>query len=169
MPLSSAYFVSNTGMPLLSTPVAAFLATASMDRQFLFIPAWLQAGYIVCTRAFLYCIVSWYRIHHFPEVPSPAISKLFTICIYAHTTTITVLWPFFLGQPGWAGARREHLDFMVQGKINSGTHTDHPHGCHSIRTKQCPPPPSPIFYRPDALPATQPTVSKHWRQLAHSD
>jgi len=22
----------------------------------------------------------------------------------------------------------------------------------------------PIFYRPDALPATQPTVSKHWRQ-----
>jgi len=27
----------------------------------------------------------------------------------------------------------------------------------------------PFFYRPDALPATQPTVSKHWRQLAHSD
>jgi len=27
-------------------------------------------------------------------------------------------------------------------------------------------PPS-IFYRPDALPAAQPTVSKHWRQLAH--
>ena len=24
----------------------------------------------------------------------------------------------------------------------------------------------PYFYRPDALPATQPTVSKHWRQLA---
>ena len=26
----------------------------------------------------------------------------------------------------------------------------------------------PLFYRPDALPA-QPTVSVHWRQLAHSD
>jgi len=26
-----------------------------------------------------------------------------------------------------------------------------------------------IFYRPDALPATQPTASKHQRQLAHSD
>jgi len=25
--------------------------------------------------------------------------------------------------PGWAGARRELLDFMVQGKINSGRHT----------------------------------------------
>ena len=27
----------------------------------------------------------------------------------------------------------------------------------------------PFFYRPDALLAAQPTVSKHWRQLAHSD
>jgi len=26
----------------------------------------------------------------------------------------------------------------------------------------------PFFYRPDALPAAQPTVSKHWRQLVHS-
>jgi len=25
------------------------------------------------------------------------------------------------------------------------------------------------FYMPDALPAAQPTVSKHWRQLVHSD
>jgi len=31
---------------------------------------------------------------------------------------------------------------MVQGKINSGRHTDHPAGCHSIRTNQSPPPPS---------------------------
>jgi len=53
---------------------------------------------------------------------------------------------------------------MVQGKINRGRHTDHPDGHHSIQTKQCPPPPSPMFYRPDALPAAQPTVSKHWRQ-----
>jgi len=30
-------------------------------------------------------------------------------------------------------------------------------GHHSIWTKQCPSP-------PDALPAAQPTVSKHWRQ-----
>jgi len=53
---------------------------------------------------------------------------------------------------------------MVQGKINRDRHTDHPAARHSIRTNQCPPPPSPIFYRPDALPADQPTVSKHWRQ-----
>jgi len=47
----------------------------------------------------------------------------------------------FLGPPGWAGARRELLDFMVQGKINRGRHTDHLAGRQSIRTNHCPPPP----------------------------
>jgi len=40
--------------------------------------------------------------------------------------THTHVEPFycpFLGPPGWAGARREPLDFMVQGKINRGRHT----------------------------------------------
>ena len=68
---------------------------------------------------------------------------------------------FFPEPPGCAGARRELLDFMVQGKINRGRHSNHPAGRHSIQTNQCPPPPSPhVFYRPDALHATQPTVSK---------
>ena len=49
----------------------------------------------------------------------------------------------FPGPPWWAGAGRELLDFMVQGKINTGRHTDHLAGCHSIRTKQYSPPPSP--------------------------
>jgi len=48
----------------------------------------------------------------------------------------------FLGPPAWAGARRELLDFMVQGKINRGRHTEHLTGRHSIRNNQCPPPPS---------------------------
>jgi len=26
----------------------------------------------------------------------------------------------------------------------------------------------PVFYRSDALPVTQPTVSKHWREISHS-
>jgi len=72
----------------------------------------------------------------------------------------------FPGPPGWASARRELLEFKAQEKINRGRHTDHPAGRHSIRTNQCPPPPSPhIFYRLDALPAAQPTVSKHWRHV----
>ena len=78
-----------------------------------------------------------------------------------HHNRFTALFP---GPSGWAGARRELLDFVVQGKINRGRYTNNPARHHSIRTNHCQPPPSPIFYRPDALPAAQPTVSKHWRQ-----
>jgi len=85
------------------------------------------------------------------------------------TTTTTILRPFFPGPPSWAGARRKLPDFMVQAKINRGRHTDHPTGRHSVRTNQCPHLLHRIFYRPDALPAAQPTVSKHWKQLAHSE
>jgi len=62
------------------------------------------------------------------------------------TTTTSILRPIFPGPPGWAGARRELLDFMVPGEINRGRHTDHQAGRHSIRTNQCPPPSSPIFF-----------------------
>jgi len=78
---------------------------------------------------------------HFPSakfvssVPIPFPSH------HHHHNRFTALFP---GPPGWAGARRELLDFMMQGKINRGRHTNHPVGCHSIRTNQCPPP-SPIF------------------------
>jgi len=50
---------------------------------------------------------------------------------------------------------------MVQGKINRGRHTDYPAGRHSSRTNQSHLHHPPIIYRPDALPAVQPTVSKH--------
>jgi len=52
----------------------------------------------------------------------------------------------FPGPPGWAGARRELLDFyfMVQGEIYRDTdHLAARRGRHSIQTNQYPPPPSP--------------------------
>jgi len=54
---------------------------------------------------------------------------------YQSTTTphhnhFTAIFP---GPSGWAGARRELLDFMVQGKTNTGRHTNYPTGHHSIR------------------------------------
>ena len=64
----------------------------------------------------------------------------------------------FPGPPRWAGARRELLDFVVQGKINRGRHTDHPAGRHSIRTNQCSPLPSPIFLQA-GFPSCHPTNS----------
>jgi len=70
---------------------------------------------------------------------------------YNHFTAL------FPGRPGWDGGRRELLDFMVQGKINRGRHIDHPAGCHSIRTNQCPSPPSLHFFtgRMPFLPPNQ--------------
>jgi len=75
-----------------------------------------------------------------------------------NNTHIQLFYGPFPGPPGWAGARRELLDFMVQGKINRGRHTDHPAGRHSIRTKQCPPPPSPHFLQA-GCPSCRPTNS----------
>jgi len=80
----------------------------------------------------------------------------FAWCCHTHTHDhFTALFP---GPPGWAGARSELLDFIVQGKINRGRHTDHPTGCHSIRTNQCPPPPSPYFLQA-GCPSCRPTNS----------
>jgi len=75
-----------------------------------------------------------------------------------HTPQTQPFYGPFPGPPGWAGARRELLDFMVQGEINRGRHTDHPGGRHSIRTNQCQPPPSPIFLRA-GCPSCRPTIS----------
>ena len=102
------------------------------------------------------------RLHRWGELWRllPVPNALVTTWEYTHTHIhFTALFP---GPPGWAGARRE-LDFMVQGKISRGRHTDHLAGRHCIRTNQRPPPPNP--HRPDALPAAQPTMSKHWRQV----
>jgi len=78
---------------------------------------------------------------------------------HTHTSThthnhFTALFP---GPPRWAGARRELLDFIVQGKINRGRHTDHPAGRHSTWTNQCPLPPCPHFFtgRKPFLPPKQ--------------
>jgi len=115
------------------------------------------------------------KIGHFGDVPKPiswlGMEKLnptqqkhaFTNQKKCTTTQTTPhhnrFMALFPGPPGWAGARRELLDFKVQGKINRGSHTDHPDGCHSIRTSnQCPLPPSPSFLWAEC-PSCRPTNS----------
>jgi len=71
------------------------------------------------------------------------------------TTTITVLRPFFRDHPGKSVPEE---NFMVQGKINRGRHTNHPAGRHSIQTKQRPPPSSPHFLQAEC-PSCCPTNS----------
>ena len=84
-------------------------------------------------------------------------SKSFDLTTLLFTTT-QPFYGLFSGPPGWAGARKKLPGFMVQGKINRGRHTDSPDGHHSIRTKQCPPPPSPIFLQA-GCPYCRPTNS----------
>jgi len=62
-----------------------------------------------------------------------------------HTHT-TILRPFLWDHSGEPVPEAKLLDFMVQGKINRGKHTNHPTGRHSIWTRQCPPPSSPMFF-----------------------
>jgi len=88
--------------------------------------------------------VNSYRTHKLTRsirtAHTSAKARLFVVLpVPPYHNRFTALFP---GPPGWAGARTELLDFMVQGKINRGRHTDHPAGRHSIRTNQCPPPPS---------------------------
>ena len=72
-----------------------------------------------------------------------------------HHNRFTALFP---GPPGWAGARRELLDFMVQGKIDRGRHTDHPDGRHSIWTSNQPTSIIPHFLQA-RCPSCRPTNS----------
>jgi len=59
---------------------------------------------------------------------------------------------------------------VVQGKINRGRHTDQPAGRHSIRTNQCPPLPSPIFFtgRMPFLPPNHQRQSTEGTQKKHN-
>jgi len=67
-------------------------------------------------------------------------------------TTTTVLRPFFRDHPDEA-VPKLLLDFMVQGRITRGRHTDNPGGRHSIRTNQQSTSINPPIFMPDALPA----------------
>jgi len=81
--------------------------------------------------------------------------------------THTHLMALCLGQPRWAGTRIvKPIWILPKQETVSGS------GCswdickyapHS-RQITMPAPHHSVFYRPDALPATQPTASKHWRQ-----
>ena len=100
-------------------------------------PLWLQLWHYWVSCMLKYCLII-------------LIQKTSTTSFCNHNQ-FTALFP---GPPGLAGARRELVDFMVQGKINRGRHADH---LHSIWTNQCPPPPSPIFFtgRMPFLPPNQ--------------
>jgi len=74
------------------------------------------------------------------------------------------------GLPGWASTRKvKPIWILLKQETVSGSGI-----CWAIcksapRSRQIttPVPHHLVFYRPDALPATQPTASKHWRHVQH--
>jgi len=104
------------------------------------------------------------ELHRLCQPIRTSVQSRFSKVTHTHTHT-TILQPFFRDHPGELVPEENFWTLWCKGRL---TEADTLTGRHSIQTNQCPPPPSPhIFYGPDALPAAQPTVSKHWGQLAH--
>ena len=83
-----------------------------------------------------------------------------------HTHTHTRLTALFPGLPRWAGTRKvKPISILLkQDTVEWQWHQlGHMHVCTSLQTDNHASTPPLSFYRPDALPAAQPTASKHWR------
>ena len=85
--------------------------------------------------------------------------------MYTHThTRLTALCP---GLPGWAGTRKvKPIWTLLKQETVNGSGISWAICKSAPRSRQItmPAPHCSVFYRPDALPAAQPTASKHWRQ-----
>ena len=86
------------------------------------------------------------------------------LLLHTNNTRLTALCP---GLPGWAGTRRvEPIWILLKQQTVSGSGISSAICKSTPHSRQItmPAPHHSVFYRLDALPATQPTVSKHWRQ-----
>ena len=85
-----------------------------------------------------------------------------------HTHTHTRLMALCPGLPGWAGTRKaKPIWILLKQETVSGSGISWAICKSAPRSRQItmPTPHHSVFYRPDALPLAQPTVSKHWRWL----
>ena len=94
----------------------------------------------------------------------PVVRRRQRVCQRPHThTRLTALCP---GPPGWAGIRKvKPIWILLEQETVSGSGISWAIWKSASRSRQIttPVPHHSVFYRPDALPATQPTASKHWR------
>ena len=86
--------------------------------------------------------------------------------------THTRLMALFPGLPGWAGTRKvKPVWVLLKQETASGSGISWAICKSAPRSREIttPAPHHSSFYRPDALPAAQPTASKHWRQVDSLD
>ena len=82
--------------------------------------------------------------------------------------THTRLTALCLGLPGWAGTRKvKPIWILLKQETVSGSGISWTICKSAPRSRQTtmPAPHHSVFYRPNDLPAAQPTASKHWRQV----
>jgi len=114
-------------------------------------------------RMLVFCgyMLSGYHFH----LRAGARCRLFAFCPADDTHThLTALFP---GLPRWAGTRKvKPIWILLKQETVSGSGISWTICKSATRSRQIttPAPHHSVFYRPDALPATQPTASKHWRQ-----
>ena len=104
---------------------------------------------------------------------SPRAVNTYVVCwtflrTYIHTyTRLTALFP---GLPRWADTRKvKPIGILLKQKTVSGSGISWAICKSAPRFRQIttPAPHHSVFYRPAALPAAQPTASKHWRDSKH--
>ena len=89
-----------------------------------------------------------------------------TVLSHTHTHTHTRLTALCPGLPRWAVTRKlKPIWILLKQETVSGSGISWAVCKSAPRSRQIttPAPHHSVFYRPDALPATQPTASKHWR------
>ena len=120
-------------------------------------------GFITSVRYMICCcqLILYIHTHQFNGL----LSRTTRVSRYQkHThTRLTTLCP---GLPGWAGTRKvKPIWILLKQEAVSGSGIGWAIGKSAPRSRQIttPAPHHSVSYRPDALPAAQPTASKHWR------
>ena len=102
-------------------------------------------------------VQSYSSMHHY---------KCIVLCKDIHTHTHTRLTALFPGLPRWAGTSKVKPIWILLKQVTvsgSGISWAICKSAPSSRQITMPPLHHSVFYRPDALPAAQPTASKDWR------
>jgi len=120
----------------------------------------LQQCYLHCLRTIAVILYYWNCKWRVYVTCAGHLSPLWT-----HThTRLTALCP---GLPGWASTRKvKPIWILLKQETVHGSGISWAICKSAPRSRQItmPAPHCSVFYRPDALPASQPTASKHWRQ-----
>ena len=137
----------------------------------------------VCVCAVSQSVSEWTIMSVQSTTSSKSVCVVIALCVIlvlvTHSTTLassagtTLLQPFngLFSRTTWVSRYQKgktNLDFTGARDSEWQWHQlGHMQVCTSLQTDNHASTPPLSFYRPDALPAAQPTASKHWRQVLH--